>query len=111
MKVLIAGRQEGKTTKLMNWVYGGVKVQRYPGWSRVAIVSNRLRHTHLKDEYWRQIEDFDHRVYTLDDIRDGRFPSNETLYRLDDLDSILPMLFPNMRLDGFTITAEAWEDE
>ena len=109
MRVLIAGHQEGKTTKLMAWVHAGIAVDQYPGWSRIAVVVNRQRHDQLKSEYWRLIEDFDHRIYTMDDIRDGFFPSGETLYRVDDLDAFLPVLFPNMCLDGFTITAKAWD--
>lgn len=111
MRVLIAGRQEGKTTKLMAWVNEGIAVERYPGWSRIAVVANRQRHNQLKSEYWRLIEDFDHRVYTFDDIKEGRFPSKETVYRIDDLDAFLPIMFPNMCLDGFTITAKGWDED
>lgn len=109
MRVLIAGRQEGKTTQLMNWVKDGVMVAGYPGWSRVAIVPNRQRHDYVKSIYWNLIEDFDHRVYTLLDIQEGLFPSRNTSYRVDDLDEILPAFFPGIILEGFTITAENWD--
>ena len=111
MHVLIAGRQEGKTTKLMAWVNEGIAVDRYPYWSRVAVVDSIQRHIQLKGEYWGKIEDFDHRVYTFDEIQEGRFPSTETVYRIDDIDRFLPRFFPNMCLDGFTITAKQWDED
>ena len=114
MHVLIAGRQEGKTTKLMEWVKGGVRIDPYPGWSRVAIVANWQRHDVLREKYWAELEDFDHRVYKFDEFKYGRFPSTETKYRIDDLDAFLSMLFPYTQIhniDGFTITAENWDDE
>ena len=111
MKVLMTGRQEGKTTQLMAWVKGGVNVAGYPGWSRVAIVPNKERHDYVKHIYWNQIEDFDHRVYTLREIQQGHFPSRNTTYRLDDFDELIHILFPGIIIDGFTITASVWNDE
>jgi len=73
MHVLIAGRQEGKTTSLMHWLGKGTSIIQYPGWSRVVIVADRQRHTWLKERYWGSLEDFDHRVYTVHEIQTGRF--------------------------------------
>jgi hypothetical protein len=111
MHVLMAGRGEGKTTALMGWVEGGVQVSGYPGWSRVAIVANRQRHDWLKSKYWAVMEDFDHRVYTLDEIKDGHFTGRSTAYRLDDLNDFLGTLFHWLPIDGFTITASGWDDD
>lgn len=111
MHVLIADRQQGKSTRLMEWVQNGVPCNDYPFWTRVAIVSDLQRCQDLKDRYWRKMKDFDHRVYTMREIENGRFTSRETLYRLDDLDSFLPFIFPGLKLDGFTITATPWVNE
>lgn len=110
MHVLIKNRQEGKTTQLMKWVAEGVEVDKYPFWSRVAIVLNQKRHDALKREYWNKLIDFDHRVYTLHDIQHGRFVSGASTYRLDDLDAFLFEFLPGFNIDGFTITADIWEE-
>jgi hypothetical protein len=93
----------------MEWVKEGVRVSGYPGWSRVAIVINRRRHDQLRDQYWFDLADFDHRVYTMRDIQMGRFTSLDTAYRLDDLNEMLFNFFPGLNIDGFTITATTWE--
>ncbi len=109
LKVMVRDRGQGKTTQLMKWVKEGVQVSGYPGWSRVAIVVNRRRHDQLKKQYWGIIEDFDHRVYALDEIQRGHFTSPDTAYRLDDLNEMLFNFFPGLNIDGFTITGTTWE--
>jgi predicted ATPase len=109
MHILMAGQGEGKTTQLMDWVKAGVQVSGYPGWSRVAVVTDHQRHNQMRDHYWGELEDFDHRVYTLHDIQTGHFTSPDTAYRLDDLDAFLPMLLPGLHIDGFTVTASEWK--
>ena len=108
MEILFTGRQEGKTTRLMNWVNDGERIEGYPGWSRVAIVPNRARHNDIKRMYWNELEDFDHRVYTLLEIQQGHFPNRDTSYRLDDLDEFLTIFFPGIWVSGFTITGSLW---
>jgi hypothetical protein len=109
VKALVLHRQEGKTTQLMGWVKDGVRVEGYPGWSRVAVVIDRRRHDRLKHQYWDEMEDFDHRVYTLREIQTGRLPRMyNTAYRLDDLDAVLSYFFPGLNIDGFTMTGSTW---
>lgn len=112
MHVLIKNRQEGKTTQLMKWVADGVPLDKdgYPFWSRVAVVANAKRFETLRGAYWDKIEDIDHRLFTLDDIEHGRFTNKKTKYRLDDLDAFLYALFPGFNIDGFTMTADIWEE-
>lgn len=111
MHVLIAGRGEGKTTKLIEWVKGGIMIRQYPGWTRVAVVVDERSYFDLKRQYWDEIEDFDHRVYQIREFDRGRFPVNEeTVYRIDDLDRLLWDFFRVPNLDGFTMTAEPWEE-
>jgi len=93
----------------MHWLGHGNAIVDYPGWSRVVIVADRQRHTWLKERYWGRLEDFDHRVYTLHEIQTGHFPSRYTMYRFDDLDAVLYQCFPNLNIDGFTITADKWD--
>jgi len=94
----------------MDWVKGGVQCEGYPGWSRVAVVINRQRHDRLKHQYWGEMEDFDHRVYTLREVQTGHFPGQyNTAYRLDDLDDFLFEFFPGLKIDGFTMTGSPWD--
>lgn len=109
MKALVLHRQEGKTTQLMDWVKDGVRVEGYPGWSRVAVVTDRRCHDRLKTVYWNLVEDFDHRVYTQMELQRGNFTGHNTAYRLDDLDSFLFKSFPGLNIDGFTMTGSTWE--
>lgn len=111
VKVLITGRGEGKTTKLMEWVKGGTKVKDYPGWSRVAVVITMRLYLDVKRQYWSDLEDFDHRVYLIDEFVHGRFVSRETVYRIDNFELLFLKIFRVPHLDGFTMTAEPWEGE
>lgn len=38
LRVALAGRREGKTTRLIEWLLGGEPIDRWPSWSRVLIV-------------------------------------------------------------------------
>jgi hypothetical protein len=121
MKVLLTGRGEGKTTALMDWVKGGVRVEPYPGWSRVGIVITERLYLDMKRQYWGEVEDFDHRIYQIDEFQRGKFPTNrKTAYRIDNLEMLIYGEFhiPGMggtfripNLDGFTMTGEKWEEE
>lgn len=108
MEVLIAGRQEGKTVELMEWVSEGVRCDGYPGWTHVAIVPTMDRLLQIKSIWWETFEDFDHRVYYLKEVIEGRFTSIDTKYRFDDMDLILRGLFPSKNIDGFTMTGQLW---
>lgn len=112
MHVLIKNRQEGKTTQLMKWVADGVPLDKdgYPFWSRVVIVVDAKRFDILKREYWSKLEDFDHRVFTLNDIQHGRFVNRKTKYRLDDFEDFFFAFLPGINIDGFTMTADIWEE-
>ena len=110
MHVLVTGRQEGKTTRFMEWVKGGVKVKDYPGWSRVGVVVDERAYLDVKRQYWGDIEDFDHRVYQIKEFERGHFVSRETLYRIDNFDMVLWDILHLPNLDGFTMTALPWED-
>lgn len=111
MHVLIKNRQEGKTTQLMKWVADGVPLDKdgYPFWSRVVIVVDQKQHDILRRDYWARLEDFDHRVYTIRDIEHGRFVNKKTKYRIDNMDLFLSGMFP-VHIDGFTMTADTWEE-
>jgi hypothetical protein len=37
LRVVLAGRQEGKTTRLIEWLIGGEPLDKWPSWSRVLI--------------------------------------------------------------------------
>lgn len=110
MKVLLAGRAEGKTTAALEWVRGGAGVYKYPFWSRVLIVPNIHEVMRLKDSgAWVEIEDFDHRVYSFKEFyQNPNFRSERTEYRIDNLDMVLRSFFNGHMITGFTITGEVW---
>jgi len=107
MEVLVTDRQRGKTTALMGWVKGGHKTRRYPHWSRIVVIPTMGMLEQIKRDWWEKIEDFDHRVYHLDEIRNNLSFNNPDLeIRFDDMDFVLQKLFPFSRIGGFTMTGK-----
>jgi hypothetical protein len=107
LRILVAERQRGKTTALLNWVSAGHRVPHYPGWSRVLVVHTLQAATSLKGQgWWEKLEDFDHRVYSLEEWRNARHvdPFTEVVY--DEGLFFLPDL-PG-RLVGVSFTGELW---
>jgi hypothetical protein len=39
LRVVLAGKREGKTTRLIEWLLGGELIDKWPSWSRVLITS------------------------------------------------------------------------
>ena len=52
--VVVRDRNLGKTTELVNWLLGGHLIGGWPGWSRVLVVANKGRVTHLYREFPEQ---------------------------------------------------------
>lgn len=50
LRVVLAGRREGKTTRLIEWLLGGEPIDKWPSWSRVLIAhKDHLRY--LREEF------------------------------------------------------------
>lgn len=110
MEALIKGRQEGKTTALMEWVMGGHKIHRYPGWSRIAIVIDMSMYEFVKGQWWGRMEDFSHRVFLWDEFSGNQnFWGSGTEVRIDNLDLLLMRIIPGVKVTGFTMTGELWK--
>lgn len=93
MQYLIAERQEGKTTALVEWVKRGVRTSRYPGWSRVLICANMQRADLLRGG---DPSDPNHptgleyqQVFYLEEWRKARITDPDVEIALDDADYIL----------------------
>lgn len=58
MKVIVSGRQAGKTYALVQWVKEGEQTDSYPGWSRVILTHSILEAARLRADYdldYRQV--------------------------------------------------------
>lgn len=87
MKILMRGRQQGKTHELIEWVLEGVKTDSYPNWSRVLLVHNlqeadRLRGFHGQPLDYRQ-------VFTYDEWSGGRIGKIPVLIAVDNAEFYL----------------------
>lgn len=51
LRALIAERQEGKTTQLIEWLLGGEPIDKWPAWSRVLIVPNPRQMEYIVDRF------------------------------------------------------------
>lgn len=90
-QILGGGRQSGKTTRLLNWVAAGEKIDRYPGWSRVLVVHSidevlRLRSIIRMDPEHPLFEDDPHRVYSLEEWRSAHNVAHDVEVAIDNLD-------------------------
>ena len=107
-------RAAGKTWQAMAWVSHGERVRGYPGWSRVLVVPTIEQVQYLKDiGYWRRLEDFDHRVYSLREWAEARGVNSDTEVCIDNLDLLLPSGLPRLpgRIVAVTMTAHAWRQQ
>lgn len=51
LRALLAERQEGKTTRLIEWLLGGEPIDKWPAWSRVLIVPNPRQMKYVVDRF------------------------------------------------------------
>lgn len=114
MMLLHARRASGKTTQAMAWVSHGERIPRYPYWSRVVLVHDRNALEVVRREYWGRLEDFDHRVYDVNEWLRVQSADPDVELCIDNLDLFLRH-FAVTRLPGYiaaaTITADRWENQ
>jgi hypothetical protein len=51
VSTLLAGRREGKTTRLVEWLLQGEQIEPWPGWSRVLVVATADRIDPIRDNF------------------------------------------------------------
>lgn len=85
MRVIVNGRQAGKTYALMKWVKEGEKTDSYPGWSRVL-----LTHSLAEAQRLRTLYDLDYRqVFSISEWKTARLGRKPVDVAVDNADMIL----------------------
>ena len=106
LRVLTRDRGRGKTWNAIEWLLDGHRVRGYPGWSRVLVEPNRAMFMRVREDWWSQIEDFDHRVYTHDEWRRSRGSSPGTEVVIDNAEYLIGFL-PG-HVVGLTMSGVPW---
>lgn len=85
MRVIVNGRQAGKTHALMKWVKEGEETDSYPGWSRVI-----LTHSLEEAQRLRTLYDLDYRqVFSVNEWKNARLGRKPVDVAVDNADLIL----------------------
>lgn len=85
MKVIVNGRQAGKTYALVQWVKEGEQTDSYPGWSRVILTHNIDEAQRLRQQY-----DLDYRqVFSVPEWQHARLGREPVEVALDNADITL----------------------
>ena len=91
MKVIVRGRQAGKTYDLVQWVKQGEETNSYPGWSRVI-----LTHSIAEAERIRGLYDLDYRqVFSAQEWRTARLGRRPVEIAVDNAEIILASYLRN----------------
>ena len=85
MKVIVNGRQSGKTHTLVEWIKEGEETDSYPGWSRIL-----LCHSLEEAQRIRQLYDLDYRqVFAVSEWKTARMGRKPVDIAVDNVDLIL----------------------
>lgn len=112
MRLFISGRQEGKTTRLIDWVKQGRKTQSYPGWDRIMLVPAMADADHIRRA--NNPHGLDYRqVFCLAEYKAGKFGRLPVEIGIDNVDLVLAALLDTRydRVEVATMTAEPWTSE
>lgn len=85
MKVIVNGRQSGKTFRLIQWVKEGFETTSYPGWTRVLL-------THSLDEAQRLRAQYDleyRQVFSVSEWQTARLGREPVEIAVDNADLVL----------------------
>lgn len=111
--LLAADRQTGKSTQAFAWVSHGERTDGYPGWTRVLVLAHHRAYDLWRRQYWERLEDFDHRVYCLNNWMGARSVRPSTEVCVDDLDwavlGTAGLSWMPGHLTAATITAAPWD--
>lgn len=85
MKVIVNGRQSGKTYALVQWVREGVATDSYPGWSRVILTITINEAERLRRDY-----ELDYRqVFSVNEWQTARIGRKPVEIAVDNADLVL----------------------
>jgi len=85
VKVIVNGRQSGKTYALVEWIKEGEETDSYPGWSRVL-----LCHSLEEAQRIRKLYDLDYRqVFGVSEWKTARIGRKPVDIAVDNVDLIL----------------------
>lgn len=115
MTVLLANRQEGKTTQALAWLTHGHPIDAPPGWSRVLVVPNTAAARYI-DLTARAsgiaVPDLHRRVFGILEWTHKRGIGRDVEVCLDDLDQMWTFGITTHALPGritaATMTARPW---
>lgn len=92
MRVIVNGRQAGKTYSLVQWVKDGEETDSYPGWSRVI-----LSHTLAEADRLRRLYELDYRqVFSVEEWRSARLGPKRVDIAVDNADLVLATYLQQM---------------
>lgn len=92
MKVIVNGRQAGKTYTLVQWVKEGERTDSYPFWSRVILTHNIADADRLRKDY-----DLDYRqVFSIGEWGSARLGPRSVELGLDNVDLLLQRMLGQM---------------
>lgn len=105
MKVIVRGRQAGKTHDLVQWVKQGEETDSYPGWSRVI-----LTHSIHEAERIRSLYELDYRqVFSAEEWKTARLGRRPVQIAVDNAELVLAS-YLRQHPDQIAVTGEASED-
>jgi hypothetical protein len=102
MEIYTAGRQQGKTTYLIDWVREGIKTDSYPFWDRVILTYSIQEADRLRRKYKL---DYNQVYSTIEWTRSHIGPKPVKL-AIDNADILLSEMFGRNTVDIATFTQE-----
>jgi hypothetical protein len=102
MEIYTAGKQQGKTTHLINWVREGVKTDSYPFWDRVILTISIREADRLRKDYNLDYN----QIYPAREWLNAHIGPKPVKVAIDNADIVLSEIFHNSILDIATFTQE-----
>ena len=85
MKIIVRGRQAGKTYDLIQWVKEGEETDSYPGWSRILLCHSLDEAQRIRTQY-----DVDYRqVFSVSEWQNARMGRKSIEIAVDNADLVL----------------------
>ena len=116
MKVIAGGRGSGRTTKLVEWLKGGRRLESYPYWSRVVLTPTERQALWLRNEVIRRYlgrpgpSGITHAVFSIDQWLRARGSNPEVEVAIDNVEEILWGAIGHGNLTTVTIVASEVEE-
>lgn len=105
LRIVAGDRRQGKTTRLVDWLQQGERIDRYPGRSRILLTSHEREAQRVRKEFALDY----HQVYSLRDwthrYRQGFSQGLEVA--IDDAELILRETVGNQRLAIISTTGRS----